>query len=165
MQAKPLLMCDIDGVISLWGFALDECPAGTWATVDGISHFLSARAGEHLLNLQEDFDLVWCSGWEEKANDYLPAALGLDGPYPYVSFGAVVTPGSCHWKLYAVEAFAGHRPLAWIDDSFNEACHDWAARRAAPTLLVPTEPAQGLTDDHVEQLRDFAATTRGANGA
>ena len=32
-------------------------------------------------------------------------------------------------------------PLAWIDDAFNEACEAWAAARAAPTLLVQTEPA------------------------
>ena len=28
-------------------------------------------------NLGDDFELVWCSGWEEKANDHLPHLMGL----------------------------------------------------------------------------------------
>ena len=45
--------------------------------VEGIVHFLSEEAGRHLLALCEDFDLVWCTGWEEKANDHLARALGV----------------------------------------------------------------------------------------
>src|SRR5829696_4762082 len=74
---KPALLVDIDGVISLWGFSSTSAPEGTWVTVDGIVHFLSAEAGRHLLDLSDTFELAWCSGWEEKANDYLPEALGL----------------------------------------------------------------------------------------
>ena len=34
--------------------------------------------------------------------------------------------------------------------------------RAVPTLLVETSPAVGLTDEHVEQLLDWAAGLRQA---
>ncbi|HMJ32676.1 MAG TPA: hypothetical protein VK501_02075 [Baekduia sp.] len=51
MCGKPLLFCDIDGVISLWGFPVDTRPPGVYAVVDGISHFLSTLAGDHLLAL------------------------------------------------------------------------------------------------------------------
>ncbi|HWH93790.1 MAG TPA: HAD domain-containing protein [Baekduia sp.] len=159
MSAKPLLFCDIDGVISLWGFGEDKRPPGTFASVDGIPHFLSTRAADHLLALAADFELVWCSGWEDKADEHLPALLGVPGGRPHLAFdgrtGAEVS-ARAHWKLDAVQDHAGDRPLAWIDDAFNDACHVWAAARAAPTLLVATEPATGLVDEHAAQLRAFA---------
>jgi hypothetical protein len=61
-----------------------------------------------------------------------------------------------HWKLAAIDAHAGARPLAWLDDAFNPACHAWAAARPAPTLLVPTDPARGLTAAETHQLLGWA---------
>jgi hypothetical protein len=159
MAAKPVLFCDIDGVISLWGFGEYTRPAGVYAAVDGIPHFLSTRAAEHLLALEPHFELVWCSGWEEKADEHLPALLGVPSGLPHLSFGGrsrAEVSARAHWKLAAIEEHAGDRPLAWVDDAFNDACHAWAARRAAPTLLVATEPAVGLHDEHVAELRAFA---------
>ena len=86
MQADPVLFVDIDGVISLWGFDSNSLPPGTFQLVDGVLHFLSAGAGNHLLALSERFELVWASGWEEKANDHLPRALHLPGALPFLSF-------------------------------------------------------------------------------
>ena len=40
-------------------------------------HYLSADAARHLLSLARVFDLVWASGWEEKADEYLPHLLGV----------------------------------------------------------------------------------------
>jgi hypothetical protein len=150
-------MVDIDGVISLFGFPAHERPAGAFRSIDGIVHFISADAGRHLLALAEDFDLVWCSGWEEKANEYLPHLLGLPGPLPFLSFARSPGRTRAHWKLEAIDAYAGARPLAWIDDAFNEACEQWADARHAPTLLVATEPADGLTDQSVHTLSRWSA--------
>src|SRR5882757_7808750 len=86
----PLLLVDVDGVISIFGFEMDARPNGHWLAVDGIPHFLSADAGEHLRGLSEVFELVWCTGWEEKANEYLPSLLGLPGPLPWLSFDSRV---------------------------------------------------------------------------
>jgi hypothetical protein len=155
MPGKPLLLVDIDGVISVWGFALDDRPPGVWTLVDGIGHYLSTTAAEHLRALSAHYELVWCSGWEEKANDELPRAVGL-GPLPYLSFDRVPTPGNTHWKLGAIDHHAGDRPLAWIDDAFTPACHAWARERRAPTLLVATLPARGLTAVETAVLTDWA---------
>lgn len=155
----PLLMVDVDGVISLFGFALDRRPPGSFHSIEGIPHFLSAAAGAHLRSLQDSYELVWASGWEEKANEHLPLLLGLPGPLPYLSFDRGAGAGSslrAHWKLDAVDAYAGQRPLAWIDDAFNEACERWADSRAAPTLLVPTAPESGLTDREAQLLSEWA---------
>lgn len=153
---KPLLFVDIDGVVSLFGFASDTRPAGTWQNVDGVVHFLSAEAGRHLQALRADYELVWCSGWEEKCNEYLPVALGLPNPLPFLVFERNPGTGRAHWKLAAIEAHAGDRPLAWIDDAFNDACHEWARERGAPTLLVETSPVTGLTAVESGRLSSWA---------
>jgi HAD domain in Swiss Army Knife RNA repair proteins len=169
---KPLLMVDIDGVISLFGLpghARPIHPTGDSAarpgsappegglhSIDGIPHFLSATAAAHLLSLAEDFDLVWASGWEERANEHLPRLLGLPGGLPFLRFERSPGRSHAHWKLAAIDAYAGLRPLAWIDDAFNQACHEWAGERASPTLLVSTAPEEGLTAREAELLAAWA---------
>ncbi len=158
---QPLLLIDVDGVISLFGFDPADPPAGRFQLIDGIAHFLSVTAGECLLALADGFELVWCTGWEEKANDYLPFALGLPGPLPLVAFDGVGRPPAAHWKLAGIDAYAGaDRPLAWIDDAHDPRCADWAQTRNAPTLLLATDPAVGLTRDHVDELLAWARSLR-----
>ena len=180
-------MVDIDGVVSLFGIpesaaaasaaaARQPCPLATSSpsaagsgedlqvegnlhSIDGIPHFLSSTAAAHLLALLPRFELVWASGWEEKANEHLPRLLGLPGPLPYLRFARRPQSGSstrAHWKLEAIERYAGDRPLAWIDDAFNAACHAWAKARTAPTLLLRTAPDRGLTSREVKVLMAWA---------
>jgi hypothetical protein len=154
---KPLLLVDVDGVISLFGFDPARPPAGKFEFVDGIAHFLSATAGEHLRELMLSFELTWCTGWEEKANEYLLSPLGLPEPLPHLTFELALARPAAHWKLTAIDAFAGpRRAVAWIDDAHDERCAAWAAHRRAPTLLIGTEPAVGLTAEHVAELRSWA---------
>jgi hypothetical protein len=168
MPEKPLLLVDIDGVVSLFGFDPNVRPAGTWCQVDGIAHLLSSRAAEHLLELAEAFELAWCSGWEEKANEHLPHQLGVP-TLPHLTFddkdpGA--KPAYDHWKLASVDAYSGSdRPIAWIDDDLNEACHAWAAARPGPTLLVLTDPAVGLDEVAARTLLEWAGSLPGAAAA
>ena len=63
--------------------------------MDGVIHFLSSDAGIHLLALARRFDLVWCSGWEEKADEHLPHALALPRGLPFLSCFATRT-GRAH---------------------------------------------------------------------
>jgi hypothetical protein len=158
---KPLLMVDVDGVISLFGFDPATPPAGQFQLVDGIAHLLSATAGDHLRELSREFELVWCTGWEDKANVYLPLALGLPEALPHVPFDELNRPPSACWKLIGIDAYAGpSRPLAWVDDAHDDRCTAWAAARTAPTLLVSTDPAIGLTAAHVAELLAWARAAR-----
>ena len=153
MRQPPVLAVDVDGVISLFGFdgPLDDVP-GRFHLIDGIAHCITDGAGPRLLRLAEHYELVWATGWEERANDHLPLLLGLPADLPVLTFGGRARFGTAHWKLDALDEYAGDRPLAWIDDSLDNSCHEWARRRSAPTLLVPTESAVGLTDGQVETL-------------
>lgn len=158
---RPLLLLDIDGVISLFGFSPRHPPAGRFHAIEGIPHFLSAAAAGHLRRLAESFELAWASGWEDRANDHLPHLLAMPGPLPFLRFERSAGAGSsmrAHWKLDAVQAYAGARALAWVDDAFDVSCERWAAQRRAPTLLLPTEPAVGLTDAQADRLVAWASS-------
>jgi hypothetical protein len=154
--SPPLLFVDVDGVLSVFGFPNDGPPPGRMYSVDGLPHCIGHGCGERLLRLAETFELIWATGWEERANEHLPHLLGLGRELPTVFFDEQPMWGTAHWKVSAIDRYAGERPAAWIDDCINEACHEWASGRSAPTLLVHTDPAVGITDEHVRQLEEWA---------
>ena len=93
------------------------------------------------------FELAWCTGWEEKANDYLPVALGLAGPLAARRVRAGGRPADAHWKLGGIDRHVDpSRPVAWIDDAHDDGCRSWAPPAPGPTLLVTTDPAVGITE-------------------
>jgi hypothetical protein len=117
-------------------------------------HCIALPTGERLNRLARSYELCWASGWEDRANDHLPNILGVP-ELPYLTFDGRARFGTAHWKLEALQEHAGSRPLAWIDDSLDSSCYEWAERRSAPTLLVPTESTIGLEDIHVEALEGW----------
>jgi hypothetical protein len=143
-------------VISLFGFPPEEAP-GSFHQIDGIVHCIGGEAGPRLKRLAERFELVWATGWEERANEHLPRLLALEAKdLPVLTFDGRAVFGTAHWKVDAIDEYAGNRPAAWIDDNLDESCHAWAAGRSAPTLLVETESPVGITEEHVELLLRFA---------
>jgi hypothetical protein len=152
---KPVLAVDVDGVISLFGF--EDPPQGLAARfelIDGVAHCIPAEAGERLRRLARHYDLVWATGWEGSANQ-LCELLGIP-ELPYLTFAGAARFGSAHWKLEPLGEYARGRPLAWIDDSFDESCYEWARGREEPTLLIPTESERGLEETQVEALTAWA---------
>lgn len=156
---KPILFLDVDGVISVFGFSpSQEDFPGPFHWVDGIAHCIPEALGGRLERLAERFELVWATGWEEKANEYLPFILKLSfAELPVLTFGGRAVFGSSHWKLDAMQEYAGSRPAAWIDDNIDEECERWAKQREVPTLLVRTKSSTGMTDKHVKQLLRWAS--------
>ena len=154
---QPVLFVDVDGVISLFGFPPGE-PPGTFVQVDGIAHCIGTHAGARLQRLADAYELVWATGWEDRANDHLPYLLQLETrELPTLTFDGRARFGTAHWKVEAIDEYAGDRPAAWIDDNLDESCRTWARTRFAPSLLVETDAAVGITDEHVERLLAWAA--------
>ncbi len=159
-NGRPVLAVDIDGVVSLFGF--EEAPSHVeveFHLVDGKMHCLSTTAARLLRALADRYEVVWVTGWEQGAQRM--AQLLLLPEWPYLTFDGAARFGSADWKLAPLERYAQGRALAWLDDSFDEACYEWAQRRREPTLLVDTDPETGLLDVHADALsgwaRSFAA--------
>ena len=151
----PVLLVDVDGVVSLFGFDHNCPPLACPVVVDGTPHWLSEGAGPRLERLSRTFECVWCTGWEERAEEHLPRLLGLPGGWRHLALGE-------GWKLEAIDTSLGaQRPIAWIDDVHDEREAAWAAAREGPTLLVTCDPAVGLTDEHVARLEAWANVNPG----
>lgn len=130
--------------------------------MDGVAHCIDERCGPRLRRLAERYDLVWATGWEGKANEYLPFLLKLETrELPVLTFAGRAEWGSAHWKLDAIDEYARGRPAAWVDDFLDEHCERWATEREEPTLLVRTESHTGLTDELVERLVRWAEEVGG----
>ncbi len=148
---RPLLLVDVDGVLSVFGPGVDHSDCVP-ALVEGIPHWLSRSAAAALAGVASQFECVWCTGWEDRAEMHLPHLLGLEGGWRHLVFRD--RPGdTAHWKLRAIDELAGpNRPLAWIDDAHDERCQAWAAERTGRTLLVTTVPSVGMTAAHAAEL-------------
>jgi uncharacterized protein YjbJ (UPF0337 family) len=153
---RPVLFVDVDGVISLFGFQPSGPPPGTFHSIDGIIHCIGTDAAARLVRLTDRYELVWATGWEEKANEYLVHILGLPADLPVLTFDGRAVFGSSHWKVEAIDDYARGRAAAWIDDNLDERAEEWVANRSEPTLLVRTESALGITDEDVDRLLRFA---------
>jgi hypothetical protein len=154
-NGRPILAVDIDGVVSLFGF--DEPPTSSgveFHLVDGRMQCLSITAARLLCQLADQFEVVWVTGWEGGAQG-MSRLLRLPR-WPYLTFAGAARFGSADWKLAPLEKYARGRALAWIDDSFDEVCYEWAQRREEPTLLIATEPEVGLLEVHAEALSGWA---------
>ena len=114
------------------------------------------------MTLAERFELVWATGWEERANEHLPLILKLPFRHlPCLIFDGRAVFGSAHWKVEAIDEYAGDRAAAWVDDNIDETCIEWAEGREAATLIVETSSSVGLTDEHVAQLLRWADELEG----
>jgi hypothetical protein len=155
-MSRPILAVDVDGVISLFGFEdPPEAAEARFELIDGTVHCISQRVGERLQRLAHHYDLIWATGWEDKANFYLPRMLGLP-ELPHLTFKGAARFGSAHWKLGPLDEYCAGRAMAWVDDNFDESCYEWARERPEPTLLIPTEAHLGLGEVETEALEAWA---------
>ena len=109
-------------MISLFGFTPDvrELP-GPLHWIDGVAHCIPDSVGQRLVRLADSFELVWATGWEERANEHLPFLLGL--PFqdlPCLVFDGRAVFGSAHWKLDAIDESYETLPYA-VRDAVSDA--------------------------------------------
>jgi hypothetical protein len=144
MAAGLVIALDVDGVLAPW---------------------LDVDHGRMLLDTARDLNaqLVWATGHGEQANRWVGPAIGLPD-LPVVDMtGAEPVRVVAHWKASRIAAYAGQRPLVWLDDEFQAADYTWAELRSAygaPTLLVPVDERTGLDSSHLAAIRAWAGSGR-----
>src|ERR1044072_751670 len=101
----PLLLVDVDGVLSLSGAARAAPETLVPTLVDGVPHLLSRTAAEALQDLVPAFECAWCTGWKDRADSYLPHLLGLPRGWPHVRLETAPDHGG-HSKLAGIDTYA-----------------------------------------------------------
>ncbi|WP_436533831.1 HAD domain-containing protein [Actinoplanes sp. HUAS TT8] len=154
-SVRPILFLDVDGVLNVYGGASPPpgfSEHGWFAGEEPVR--LNSVHGRWIRELSRVMDVVWATGWNAEANRLLAPFLGLPA-LPVVGMPVgIFDPGD---KVPRIDAFAGGRAAAWVDDLHAPAAWEWAAARRFPTLLVPADPAVGLTRVMVEGLLAWVA--------
>ena len=143
---SPVLFVDVDGVISLFGFRarIRELPPdrSTGSTAWCIAS--PKPVGQRLGALSHHFEMVWATGWEERANEHLPHLLEpAVRDLPTLIFDGRARFGSAHWKLDAIDEYAG------ATCRLDRRLHGRGVRGLGgfprePTMMVRTSPSPGL---------------------
>lgn len=167
------LFCDIDGVLIPFPAADGAIPATHHRDQvvpagqdQPVPIWLNPAHGPLLAELVAATGLepVWCTSWRSDASRLIGRRLGLP-PWPHVDLPHLPLthshPDGYLWKRDHVATHAKRQPLAWIDDDFTSADHDWASARTAagrPTLLIQPDHYTGIQPGHTEAVRQWALT-------
>lgn len=171
---RPVLLVDVDGVLncfgSLWS---EEYEAEHFEPVRLAYDRYSIRCRKGLIGrlelLASAFTMTWATAWSENAHPFFGPWLNLGEPWPHLTWTASWVGEGTTWKLPDVKKYVAEHhpstPVAWIDDDLQVDAYEWATQRTRdgnPTLLVRTNPCDGLEREHVDVLLHFAHTSRRA---
>lgn len=165
---RPLLLIDVDGVLNV----LSRHPKPriynehvvTIGTYDFPIRFRK-ELSDWIFTLVEHYVPVWCTMWDDEANEHLAPLLGLPD-FPVIpcnesgtrlALGGPVSP--LHHKVPSIEEHVGNRAFAWVDDEIGRHDEAWGARRTvevAPTYLLRIDQRMGLLEHHVNKLVTWA---------
>lgn len=163
---KPLLLLDVDGVLNPYAARTENVPESyTTHRIEGLQVRLNPEHGPMLLEFAEahEMELVWATTWEHEANASIGPVIGLP-ELPVIELGwqkdergRIETD---HWNFDGALAFAGNRPLAWLDDDFFMfgLSMEWFLRQRGPdrpTLLHDIDPVVGLLPGDLDVIAEW----------
>lgn len=178
-MSGPAILIDVDGPLNPYAEKAWRRPAGytthrlrpegtSW--VKPLRVWLNPEHGPQLIELATTVgaELAWATSWEDEANRLIGPIVGLPN-LEVISFAGAPRrmslhgAGYVHDKVPAVAAWAGDRPICWLDDEVQRSDLEWAQQRTmdgSPTLLVQVSPRSGIQAAHLTSIRDFLPARR-----
>lgn len=161
MSAKASILWDIDGVLYPdMSTHLDD-PEYDYINVRSgwASWWVDPSDGQFMRDLWMITDQYWCSSWESESNALVPV-FHLPEPLPYLQFGGPSPKDGLvyTYKLPDVKDwYAENKPkkLVWVDDELQQDAYIWADALPIPTLLIKTDPRDGLTNAIKQEILSF----------
>lgn len=137
-----LIFLDVDGVVNHYGMRSMRVVKAGYYNI-WLPEFMEAM----IQDLVKHHQVVWCTAWKERANEFIAPILGIEPLF-------VMTDGYDHggvaWKEHhvrpvAVEALKAGKRVVWLEDFHT-----------VPVIpgveLVDTTPAGGLFPWHIPSL-------------
>ena len=153
------ILWDIDGVFNPY-MATDLIERGfSRYNQDWISWDLDVvNHGQWMRELESAANFVWASNWGDESNALVKWFFLESLHYPHIPLN-MATEHSGTWKLPSISDWvrndvAPAEKVVWVDDELDEDAFVWAQQRGN-TLLLKTDPAVGLTREHVDTILAF----------
>lgn len=162
---KPILICDVDGVLNPVPFREKTSPDWKWehtfrSTADsgGFNLNLSSEMGAAIEAL--GCDITWLTTWivgQDHANSNIGKSIG----WSFKSFPNIPENPYIFWKVMEVKRILANPgpKVIWIDDEaieFSELFADeWELDPHNRLLIINPETDIGLTKDHIDTMKVF----------
>ena len=121
-------------------------------------HCISLSAGERCKRSAST--TTWSGRPAGRRKQLLPAQRDRHAGASLPHLRGAARFGSAHWKLAPLDEYCAGRAMAWIDDSLDESCYEWARKRRSRPA-GPTKSDLGLEEAHTEALIAWARSLGG----
>ena len=167
---KPVLFCDVDGVINISKTVNDSIIETPFKHLDGLPKFFNYKTFRHrpqvadfIKNVEADF--VWLTAWQKFAPISLDRMFGRESqgylPWKHNLWRAFLDRKHFQ-KSVALNAWAlanPGKPFIWIDDVATIFAEKYTFADREDVLIIKTETETGLTDEHINSVNRFISLT------
>lgn len=163
---KPVLFCDVDGVLNVPKNSHDvliETPFTRLTGLPKVFNYKTFRCRPEVADFIHDVkaDLVWLTAWQRFAPPSLDVLFKRESAGFLAWEHNVVkwfTDRKHFHKSVALNKWAENNPdipFIWIDDHATQFAGLYEFSKRDNVLIMQTETQQGLTDEHILQANAF----------
>lgn len=168
-MTRALILVDVDGVLNKLSF--EPGPGFVSYHANGFKVNCSKQHGSDLLDLarRHDAEIVWCTMWEDEANEHISPLVGLPSDLRHVPFnGLHRLQSATSFKQPCVAQWLDENepntPAIWFDDDVYNDAFQWAQARTlagVPTYASKCDPLVGLSRRAISRADRFLRRSLG----
>lgn len=163
---KPVLFCDVDGVVNVPKGSHDNLIETPFRFLEGLPKFFNYKTFRHRPEVENfiktiEAEFVWLTAWQK----FAPVSLDKlferdsDGYLPWEhNFIKWFTDRKHYYKSVALNEWVEdnpNRPFIWIDDYAVQFADQYDFAQREDVLIIKPETNVGLTDEHINKINKF----------
>ena len=163
---KPILFCDIDGVVNVPKKSHEDLVEIPFTSIPGLPRFFNYKTFRHRPQVADflrevNAELVWLTAWQKFAPPSLDVLFGRESagflPWEH-SVIQWFTDKQHYQKSVALNKWVEDnpdKPFIWIDDYATQFAPQYAFSKRKDVLIIQPDGKQGMTDEHITQMHEF----------
>lgn len=166
---KPVIFCDVDGVINVPKGSHDELVETKFSSLNGLPKIFNYKTFRHRPQVAEfirnvNADFMWLTAWQKFAPTSLDQLFQRDSN-GYLPWEHNVIRWFLDRKHFNKGVALNHwvenhptKPFIWIDDIAVQFADRYSFSKRDDVLIVHTETRVGLTDEHITHIDSFISS-------